>query len=86
MALRFIGKDPDSPNNGSPTVWVDEDDGSIVIQGWKITDESTLAEITEAKPIPDHEAVLRLPARMKPFLLEVCSGDGTAGIRPAPLG
>jgi hypothetical protein len=39
-----------SSNNGSPTVWVDEDDGSIVIQGWKITDESTLAEITAAKP------------------------------------
>ena len=37
MALRFIGVDPDSPNNGSPTVWLDEDDGSIVIQGWKIT-------------------------------------------------
>jgi hypothetical protein len=37
MALRFIGKDPDSPNKGSPTVWVDEDDGSIVVQGWKIS-------------------------------------------------
>lgn len=86
MALRFIGKDPDSPNNGSPTVWVDQDDGSIVIQGWKITDEGALAEITAAKPIPDHETVLRLPARMKPYLLEVCSGDGTAGIRLAPLG
>jgi hypothetical protein len=86
MALRFVGKDPDSPNNGSPTVWVDEDDGSIVVQGWKITDESALAEITAAKPVPDHETVLRLPASIKPFLLEVCSGDGTAGVRTAPLG
>ncbi len=42
MALRYIGKDPDSPNNGSPTVWVDEEDGSLVLQGWKITDEATL--------------------------------------------
>ena len=81
MALRFIGKDPDSPTNGSPTVWLDEDDGSIVIQGWKITAESTLAEITATKPIPDHETVLRVPARMTPFLMEV-----RGGVRPAPLG
>jgi hypothetical protein len=86
MALRFIGKDPDSPNNGSPTVWVDEDDGSIVIHGWKITGESATAEITAAKPIPDHETVLRLPERMKPFLVEVCSGDRTIGVRTASLG
>ena len=86
MALRFIGKDPESPNNGSPTVWVDEDDGSIVIQGWKITDDSTISEITETGPIPDYETVVRLPARMAPFLLEVCGDDGTGGIRPAPLG
>ena len=86
MALRFIGKDPDSPNNGSPTVWLDEADGSIVIQGWRIADESTLAEITADKPIPDHETVIRLPARMAPFLMEACDGDGTAGIRPVSRG
>ena len=48
MALRFIGVDPDSPNNGSPTVWLDEEDQSIVIQGWKVTDDGTLSEITAA--------------------------------------
>ena len=42
MALRLIGVDPDSLNNGSPTMWLDEEDGSIVIQGWKITDANTL--------------------------------------------
>jgi len=86
MTLRFIGKDPDSPNNGSPTVWLDEADGSIVIQGWRIADESTLAEITADKPIPDHETVVRLPARMAPFLMEVCGGDGTAGVQPVSHG
>jgi hypothetical protein len=84
MALRFIGVDPDSPNNGSPTVWVDEDDGSIVIQGWK-ADESTMSEVTAVKPVPDHEAVIRVPARMKQFLMEACGG-GTPGIRPVPRG
>jgi hypothetical protein len=86
MALRFIGVDPDSPNNGSPTVWLDEDDQSIVIQGWKVIDDHTISEITATGPIPDHETVVRLPARMAPFLLEVGSDDGTGGVRPAPLG
>lgn len=72
MALRFIGKDPDSPNNGSPTVWVDDEDGSIVIQGWKIEDGPTLATIEATGPVPSHETVLRLPRRMAPFLREVC--------------
>jgi hypothetical protein len=71
MALRHVGTDPGSPNNGSPTVWLDDEDGSIVLQGWKITDEATLAQITAMGPVPDHETVLRLPARMTPFLREV---------------
>ena len=76
MSLRFIGVDPNTPNTGSPTVWVDE---SIVIQGWRITDEATLAEINQTKPVPDHETVVRLPRRMVPFLLEVCRG-GTGDV------
>ena len=85
MSLRFIGVDPDSPNNGSPTVWLDDADGSIVIQGWKITDERTMSEITSAKAVPDHETVVRMPARMASFLMEACGG-GTSGVRPAALG
>ena len=85
MTLRFIGVDPDSPNNGSPTVWLDDADGSIVIQGWKITDERTMSEITAAKAVPDHETVVRMPARMASFLMEACGG-GTSGVRPAALG
>jgi hypothetical protein len=69
MSLRFIGKDPESPNTNSPTVWVDDADGSLVIQGWKL-DEETIAEINAAAAIPEHETVLRIPARMQPFLKE----------------
>jgi hypothetical protein len=75
MSLRFIGKDAESPNNGSPTVWVDEEDDSIVIQGWKITDAMTLAAIEATGPIPGHETVLRLPRRMAPILGEVVGDD-----------
>jgi hypothetical protein len=78
MTLRFIGVDPNTPNTGSPTVWVDDDDGSIVIQGWKITDEATMNGIRATGPIPDHETVLRIPARMSPILKEAIGGSGTS--------
>ncbi len=69
MTLRHIGTDPDSPQNGSPKVWIDDGDGSIVLQGWRLTDPVTIAEVGE---IPAHETTLRLPGRMAPFLQEVC--------------
>jgi hypothetical protein len=78
VGLRFIGVDPETPNTGSPTIWLDEADSSIVIQGWKITDDETLSAINATGPIPDHETVLRLPGRMARFLREV-SGDVRAG-------
>lgn len=46
-------------------VWLDEEDQSIVIRGWKITDAATIPEITATKAIPG-----QAPARMAPFLLE----------------
>lgn len=74
MALRFIGVDPNTPSTGSPTVWVDEADGSVIIQGWKITDDATWDNIKATgkkwDPIPDHEEVVRIPERMKPILRE----------------
>ena len=74
MALQFLGKDPESEYNGSPTLWDDGD--CYVIQGWRITDPGTLAEIGA---VPAHETVLRLPKRMMPFFREV-SSDGAAGL------
>jgi hypothetical protein len=61
MALVFLGKDPDSGTNNSPTVWDDGD--CLVIQGWKL-DEVTRAEVGE---VPAHEAVVRIPKRMLQF-------------------
>ncbi|GAB1822742.1 hypothetical protein [Herbidospora sp. RD11066] len=72
MALRFLGKDPESPVNDSPTIW--EDGDCYVIQGWRITDDATLAEIGT---IPGHETVLRLPKRMMQFFPEVNGTNGT---------
>jgi hypothetical protein len=74
MTLQFLGKDPESEYNGSPTVW---DDGDFyVIQGWRIADHGTLAEIGA---VPSHETVLRFPKRMMQFFKEV-GNDGAAGL------
>lgn len=70
--MKFLGIDPNTPSNGSPTIWEDGDD--YVIQGWKITDDETMTAILATGPIPDHETVLRLPKRMMQFFPEVANG------------
>jgi hypothetical protein len=72
MTLQFLGKDPESEYNGSPAVWDDGD--CYVIQGSRVTDSGTLAQIGT---VPAHETVLRLPKRMTQFFKEVTS-DGAA--------
>lgn len=76
MALKFLGKDPDSPVNDSPTIYDNGD--TYVIQGWRINDSSVLAEIGE---IPAHETVLEIPKRMMQFFPEVKTSGGAADIR-----
>ncbi|RSN05250.1 hypothetical protein DMH25_20645 [Streptomyces sp. WAC 01325] len=36
MALRKLGKDPESPSGGSPTIYLDEERDSYLVQGWKV--------------------------------------------------
>jgi hypothetical protein len=65
MAARFIGKDPDSPNGDSPSVWEDGDD--FVIQGWKVTDPGDVDGLLRAagqRAVPGHEALIRFPKRL----------------------
>lgn len=65
MALRFLGIDPGSGDNGSPTIWDDND--SYVIQGWRVTE----ADMAEIGKVPAHETVVRIPKRMMQFFPEV---------------
>ena len=67
MTLRFIGIDPNTDGDNCPTVWVDEITGDYILQGWRITEPETLAEIGK---IPDRETVVRFPRRMARFFLE----------------
>jgi hypothetical protein len=71
MALRFLGIDPNTDVDNCPTVWLDEATGDYVLQGWRISEPATLAEIG---PIPDNETVIRFPRRMAQFLLETNGG------------
>ncbi|GHC71049.1 hypothetical protein [Streptomyces flavofungini] len=77
MDLRFIGIDPDTGKNGSPTAWVDQENADIVIQSYT-ADQRTRSQC-EARTapghvpgIPDHETVIRVPARLVPVLREAC--------------
>ena len=75
MALRFVGIDPNTGGNGSPTVWVDDETQEIVIQGWTAGTElaaqcAVLTAPGHAPGIPEGESVVRIPARMVPALRE----------------
>ena len=77
VKFSFIGIDPSTEANGSPTVWVDRDTSELVIQGWRADEETTaMCESFEvpghAVGVPAHETVVRIPARMVPILREAC--------------
>lgn len=71
MALRELGKDPESPSGGSPTIYLDEEKDSYVVQGWKVEDAERLGQMD----IPGHESVVEIPRRMVQFFLEVKQDD-----------
>jgi hypothetical protein len=78
-ALRFIAKDPDSPQGNSPTLWVDEEDGSWIVQGWRL-DEASMGQVQATGAVPAHETVVRIPARMLPYLKGVVGGDSSGAV------
>ena len=78
MTLRFFGKDPETNGEHCPTVWLDEGKQEFVIQGWK-ADEALQAECLTTGPIPDTEAVVRLPVRMAQQIREALdAAEGTS--------
>ncbi|NUK70461.1 hypothetical protein HRW23_32920 [Streptomyces lunaelactis] len=86
MALVFIGIDPNTGDDESPTVWVDEEKQELVFQGWRpspeLEAECAATEIPgHAKGIPDHEAVIRIPARMVHMIREACDAIERSDIR-----
>lgn len=79
MTLRFLAIDPRTNGENCPSVWLDDTTGDLLLQGWEVTDQDTLAEINMRSPIAANEKVVRLPARMRAMVQEAC-GDGTTDL------
>ncbi|MFD8322656.1 hypothetical protein [Kitasatospora purpeofusca] len=85
MALEFIGIDPETQQQGSPTVWLDAEKKELVFQGWKSSSDlkEECAHNTapgHATEIPENEDVVRFPTRMVPILREACDAAERAGL------
>jgi hypothetical protein len=78
MALRFLAIDPETDTDHCPAVFVEEETGDLLFQGWTVTGPATLAEVGGHSRIADGESVVRLPARMQAIIVEALSGHGTA--------
>ena len=76
MALIFIAIDPETDSDHCPAVFVEEETGDLLFQGWTVTDPATLAEVSRHSPVADNESVVRLPARMRATILEALNGHG----------
>jgi len=75
--LQYIGVDPATDDRDSPTAWVDLDAKEIILQGLKADDELRRKVHDSPAPrhapgIPDHEDVIRIPARMAGILRKAC--------------
>lgn len=60
MQVTFLGKDPLSDDDGSPTLFATDrtDRRTYIAQGWVVTDPEALAAIG---PLPDGEAIIEIP-------------------------
>ncbi|MER7669429.1 hypothetical protein ABTY61_13280 [Kitasatospora sp. NPDC096128] len=82
MRLRFLGIIPNTPVDDSPTIWLDEDSGDLLIQSYRATEEDVKAcqEIGSipghSADVPDHETIVRLPAVMRRFIPRLKDGTG----------
>ncbi|WP_342673558.1 hypothetical protein [Streptomyces sp. AmelKG-D3] len=75
--LEFVGIDPETGQSGSPTVWVEPETRDIVMQSYTADEATREACVRNTAPghargIPDHETVVRIPARMVPTLRKAC--------------
>ena len=75
MALVFLGKDPNSGVDDSPTLYYDDERDTYLFQSWKVTDPERLAQMD----VPDHETVIEFPSRMLKLMPGVNRSGGVVG-------
>ncbi|MGH3327544.1 MAG: hypothetical protein ACRDPT_07105 [Streptomycetales bacterium] len=73
MRARFLGKDPNSQVDNSPTLFA-TDRVTYIAQGWKVTDPQALAD---TGPVPDHETLIEIPEDvLKMYALRYLEQEG----------
>ncbi|MGW2550075.1 hypothetical protein [Streptomyces sp. NPDC001635] len=84
MDIQFVGIDPETDEDGCPTVWVDRSTKDLLIQGYQADEETTATadRLSPARaPIPEGETVVRVPARMIPILRKAFDALDDSGVR-----
>jgi hypothetical protein len=66
MKLTFLGKD--SKNGQSPTLYA-TDRGTLIVQGWRVTD----AEALSVLDLPGHETACEIPPDLLRFVRDQLS-------------
>ncbi|MEU5980149.1 hypothetical protein [Streptomyces sp. NPDC047315] len=85
MPLVFVGIDPNTGDGESPTVWRRTETGDLLVQSYRATDEEvrecqTIGSVPgHATDVPEHETIIRIPARMIPILKEACDAGTGVG-------
>jgi hypothetical protein len=77
MRAHYLGKDPESQVENSPTLFATDrtDRATYIAQGWKVTDPQALADIG---PVPDHETLIEIPEDvLKMYARRYMQGEGT---------
>jgi hypothetical protein len=66
MRAQFLGKDPESQVENSPTLFATDrtDRKTYIAQGWVVTDPQALADIG---PLPDGETIIEIPGDVLMF-------------------
>lgn len=75
MKVRFLGKDPESQVDNSPTLFATDrtDRVTYIAQGWKVTDAEALAAIGD---VPDHETLIEIPEDVIKYYARRYQGEG----------
>ncbi|MFI6683804.1 hypothetical protein [Streptomyces sp. NPDC050485] len=74
MSFRFLGIIPNTGKDDSPTMWLHEETGDLLIQSYKATEEEVkkCQEIGSipghGTDVPDHETIIRLPKVMIQYI------------------
>ncbi|MFF0625862.1 hypothetical protein [Streptomyces sp. NPDC004296] len=72
MSLHMLGKDPQSKEGKSATVYYDDVSDRYLVQGLKVLDDERLSQLD----LPAHETVVEIPKYMVEFFPEVNGGGG----------